>query len=316
MAIRIRPTVDYPFKRLLGDPEHSALTLHFLNAVLGETARITTVDYRNPIVMPPAHDGKLTVLDLLTVDERRRQLNIEMQTSVRGGLSQRLLYYGACLYMRQLRQGEAYRMLQPAINICVLNKILFRESPRAHQAFAMRDCRSGIELSDHLRVHTLELPKCQVQAHNLKQASALDQWMYFLGNAHYMTVGEVADLFGDAIFVRAAEVLEMISRDPLEQALYEARERFDRDEELQIRLSRQEGEERGRREGLLEGRAEGRVEGREEGREQGLLLGQIQVFESLLELPSTPLDELSRRSLVELQARLGELRAAMAKKMS
>jgi len=34
MAIGISPLVDFAFKRMLGNPEHSGITIHFLNSIL------------------------------------------------------------------------------------------------------------------------------------------------------------------------------------------------------------------------------------------------------------------------------------------
>jgi hypothetical protein len=48
VAIGIDPTIDFAFKRLLGSPEHSRITVHFLNAVLGGSPRITDVTILNP----------------------------------------------------------------------------------------------------------------------------------------------------------------------------------------------------------------------------------------------------------------------------
>ena len=44
MAIGIDPTVDYAFKLLLGSPEHPTITLHFLNAILGNEIQINSVE--------------------------------------------------------------------------------------------------------------------------------------------------------------------------------------------------------------------------------------------------------------------------------
>lgn len=48
--IEIDPTVDYVCKMLLGNPAHSRLTIHFLNAVLRPSSPIVEVEYLNPIV--------------------------------------------------------------------------------------------------------------------------------------------------------------------------------------------------------------------------------------------------------------------------
>ena len=36
MVIGIRPTVDFEFKLMFGSPDHLSVTIHFLNAVLGQ----------------------------------------------------------------------------------------------------------------------------------------------------------------------------------------------------------------------------------------------------------------------------------------
>ena len=46
MAIGIDPTVDFAFKKLLGSPEHPAITLNFLNAILGRDPLITSVEFQ------------------------------------------------------------------------------------------------------------------------------------------------------------------------------------------------------------------------------------------------------------------------------
>jgi hypothetical protein len=48
--IGIYPTVDYACKAVLGSPEHPAVTLHFLNAILRGRPFITKVQILNPII--------------------------------------------------------------------------------------------------------------------------------------------------------------------------------------------------------------------------------------------------------------------------
>ena len=50
MAIGIDPTVDFAFKVLFGSPEHVRVTIHFLNAILGNQRRITRVEFLNPFL--------------------------------------------------------------------------------------------------------------------------------------------------------------------------------------------------------------------------------------------------------------------------
>ena len=49
MAIGISPLVDFAFKLMLGNPEHSGVTVHFLNSILVDQPRITQVEILNPL---------------------------------------------------------------------------------------------------------------------------------------------------------------------------------------------------------------------------------------------------------------------------
>ncbi|WP_182869340.1 PD-(D/E)XK nuclease family transposase [Rhodopirellula sp. JC639] len=99
MILGIDPTVDFVFKLLLGSPEHPVITLHFLNAILGEEIEIVDVEILNPIL------GKEDDLD-------------------------------------QISEGDDYTQLRPAISICVLDALLFRQSQQIHS-----DSKLGVTFS-------------------------------------------------------------------------------------------------------------------------------------------------------------------------
>lgn len=136
MPLGIDPTVDFAFKQMHGNPEHTASTIHFLRAVLG--IKISQVEILNPILGQQIDEDKLAILDIRAVDEQGRQFNIEMQTSLTAGLLKRLVYYAGSLYVRQLSSGESYLNLRPAISICVLDQTLFPHA-RLHSGFSLRD---------------------------------------------------------------------------------------------------------------------------------------------------------------------------------
>ena len=57
MVIGICPTVDFAFKLLFGSPEHTRITIHFLNAILGTAIRITAITIRNPLLGKETEDA-------------------------------------------------------------------------------------------------------------------------------------------------------------------------------------------------------------------------------------------------------------------
>jgi len=99
-------------------------------------------------------------------------------------------------------------------------------------------------------------------------------------NAEKLTPEEIRRLFPDEEIAEAAGVLEMISQTPEQLILYNARLKFQRDEEARIIQARLEGEARGE--------ARGRQEGEEIGQARGLKLGRITLLHELLGIrPST-----------------------------
>ena len=157
MVIGISPLVDFAFKLMLGSPQHSGVTIHFLNSILVDQPKITHVKILNPFLGKESADDKLSVLDILATDEHGRFLNIEMQTSLSTGLSQRLTYYVASVYVGQLHEGHQYAALRPAIRICVLTQALFAGSSALHLDFRLRESSSDLILTDDLQIHLLQL---------------------------------------------------------------------------------------------------------------------------------------------------------------
>ncbi len=262
MIIGISPLVDFAFKLMLGNPEHSGITIHFLNSILVGQPKITQVKFQNPFLDKESDDDKLSVLDILATDEHGRQLNIEMQTSLPAGMSQRLTYYVSALYVGQLSEGQQYSKLRPAINICVLSQALFASPPALHLDFRLREASTNLTLTDDLQIHLLQLNHLQVTAENVYDATPAERWAYFLQNADKLTPAEICRLFPDQEFSEAAGVLEMISKTPEQLMAYNARLKFQRDEAARIEQAALEGEARGEARGVEIGETRGRQIGR------------------------------------------------------
>ena len=293
MAIGISPTVDFAFKLMLGNPRHSRVTIHFLNAILSDQAAITQVEFLNPFLEKDSDDDKLAILDILATDEQGRLLNIEMQTSPPVELSQRLAYYASSLYVSQLTEGARYTGLRPAISICVLTRAMFPQVPSLHLDFRLRE-KDGQILTSDLQIHLLELSKLQVDARNVYHATAAERWAYFLRHAERLTEVEIRRLFPDPEIVEAAGVLEMISKTPTQRMLYDARLKLLRDEESRLRGARQEG--------LQEGLEQGLEKGLQQGLEKGVIVGRILLLQEWLRIRQWTEDEFGHCSIPQLKA--------------
>ena len=291
MTIGIDPKVDFACKLLLGSPDHPAITLHFLNAVLAGSPPLTEVQILNPIVGKNFEADKVSILDVLATDELGRLIDIEIQTTLPAGLSKRLTYYTASQLVEQLGEGDSYRELRPSIGICILDAILFRDSAPMHLDFQLR-ADSGELLTDCLQIHLLELPKYDPHADNRLESDPICQWIHFFRFAASSTPDELCRRLPDPVFSEAIGVLEMIARNPEEKRYYESRLKMQRDEQARLEAAEERGLERG-----LE---EGREEGRQEGVEQGEAIGRVRVLQSLAGVAESSVDLLRARSLNEL----------------
>ena len=306
MPIGICPTVDFVFKLLFGNPKHSRIAIHFLNAILQHLLKVNKIVFLNPIQEQETEEDKLSILDILATDEHGRTFIIEMQTSVPAGMGQRLAYYTAYQYVDQLGKGQKYVSLRPVISICVLTDPLFRKVPELHLHFVLRS-ETGVILTEDLQVHVLQLSNLRVKEENLRDASPLEQWSYFLLRAETLTMDEIKRLLPDEVFSEAAGILDVVAKTPEQKRRYEARLKFQRDEAARA-LTSEQAREQGRLEGRLEGREEGRLEGIDVGIERGELFGRIKTLQGLVGVAESAREELSDLRDEQLTTFLEQLR--------
>ncbi len=248
-----------------------------------------SVEIVNPIVWKEFEADKLSILDILAIDNADRRLNVEVQRTKSSWLPQRLTYYSATQLVDQIGDGDSYRKLRPSIGICILNSVHFSQLSEYHSEFRLRT-RSGLELTNCLEIHLLELPKYTPLDDNVQIADPRDQWMYFFRRAEGSTVEELLDRLPDPVFKRAVGVLEMISRTPDQRRHYDARLKWELDENTRIQTAFEEGEAKGKTEGEARGEARVRIE-------------LIRTLEELLRLQISSDAELRGKSLEELQQR-------------
>ncbi len=319
MVLGIDPKVDYAFKRVFGDERNSEILIHLVNAILKPESPIVRIQILNPFQHKDIAEGKLTVLDIRARDQSGRLLNVELQLLLPPYFRERLLFYWAGLYRRQLQENEPYDELRPAISIGILNQVLFPDVGAFHLEFGLYNREHGLRFTDHIELHLLELPKFQCEVDLLQDP--LDKWLYFFRHAERMDPERLPESFQEPVFRHAVEELKMLTQDELERERYESREKAMRDQISLLRavqkadearvVAREEGLEEGRAKGLAKGLAEGLAEGRADGHAKGSYLGEyigrIHLCERRLGRNLTPTDQLMALPIETLDQRAGEL---------
>ena len=170
------------------------------------------------------------MLDIRARDSSGRLLNIEMQVSVVGGLAQRLAYYACSLYVDQLESGDNYARLRPAISICLLNDVLVQDTEVPHHRFRLTIRKQNRELGDMVEVHTVELPKYNLEEATIREAPKIEQWVFLLLYADRYDADQLRALLPGVEFDQAITVIEAISQKTEDRMMYDQREKALRDQ--------------------------------------------------------------------------------------
>jgi predicted transposase/invertase (TIGR01784 family) len=295
MRLGIRTIVDYVFKRIFACELDQRPLLGLLNAVLELSDPIVAVQVINPFKHKEFENQKAIILDVRCRDISGRVFNIEMQVDHRSGLRKRLIYYACNMFVDQLEVGKSYERAQPAISICFVRQEMFPESRTGHRVFRMRDIDSGMELSDALEIHIIELAKYNLNKEELGSCAELERWVYLMLHSQDHSAEELRSLLPGEGFGRAIDILSMIASKTEDKQMYDQREKALRDYEWAISGA------------LSEGREEGREEGKIAGYEVGKLAGEIQVLQKLLGESVSPDSELFPLSMKSLSEQRNEL---------
>lgn len=65
--------------------------------------------------------------------------------------------------------------------------MLFRQTSAIHSDFRMRTRDGGLDLTDGLQIHLLELPKYVIPSDNGVITDPIEAWLYFFRRASGMT---------------------------------------------------------------------------------------------------------------------------------
>ncbi len=181
------PKNDLAFKKIFGDESKKEILISLLNAVLGFTGDDEVVDITlaNPYQVPKIEELKETILDIKARNKRQEHFIIEMQKKDLGNFAKRSLYYTSKAYVNQLGKGKDYSNLEKVYFIGILNFDLFEGEEYITRHLILNKETLKQEIAD-FEFTFIELPKFKKELSDLE--TVLDKWIYFLKNAHNLTI--------------------------------------------------------------------------------------------------------------------------------
>lgn len=277
------PKADLTFKRVFG--EHPDLVISLLNALLPikEGEEILSVEYLPSEMVPENPLRKNSIVDVRCRDQQGRQYIVEMQMIWSPEFMQRVLFNSAKAYVRQLKGGEQYELLEPVYSLNLVNEVFEPELKEYYHYYQLVHVLHTERVIDGLHLVFVELPKFTPHTFTEKRMQAL--WLRFLTEIQTNTRQAPQDLLADPQIRKALSIVEesaytdeqLLGYDKfwdvisVEKTLFYSANRRGMKQGLAQGLAQgiEQGLAQGREQGLAQGREQGLAQGREEGREEG-----------------------------------------------
>ncbi|WP_161597776.1 Rpn family recombination-promoting nuclease/putative transposase [Fluviispira multicolorata] len=227
---------DYVFKRVFTLSDD--IFIDFANSVLNYSneRKIKSVQFLNNEIMKDSEIDKESRFDIIAKLNDNSYINIEMQVQNTGEYEKRSLYYWSKLYELQLKKTQNYMQLFPAICINVLDFNFFKSSNDFYTQLGIVNLKTQEHIFNDFQIIYLEIPKFTKKYYN-----DLEKWMQFLKGA---SKKEIIAMENKNI-IKAYEILEFVSHDPIERAKYEARRKFQLDHNTSLLTAEKRGIEKG-----------------------------------------------------------------------
>lgn len=114
------PKYDFVFHALFGEAQKGSLA-KMISAIVGREVKVLSID-RDRYVELESPDDKFGIMDLRAELDNNEECNIEIQLASYPGMMDRLMFYWADNFKRQLKAGMQYSELKKTISILIMGE--------------------------------------------------------------------------------------------------------------------------------------------------------------------------------------------------
>jgi predicted transposase/invertase (TIGR01784 family) len=178
MSRYLDPKTDIVFKKIFG--EHKHLLKSFLNALLPlpEDGLIVGIEYLSAEQVPAIPVLKRPIVDVKCTDQQGRIFIVEMQIEWTDGFMQRMLFNTSHAYVKQLKKGHEYHLLQPVYGVALLAENFQPTMAEWYHHYKMVNIQDTQKTIEGLQLVFVELKKFKPAAYHEKKLQAL--WLRFM----------------------------------------------------------------------------------------------------------------------------------------
>ena len=252
------PKADLTFKKVFG--EHPDLVISLLNALLPlETdEEVMEIEYLPAELVPENPLRKNSIVDVRCKDKCGRQYLVEMQMVWSPEFQQRVLFNASKAYVRQVKTGEEYELLQPVYSLNLVNEVFEPELEGFYHYYKMVHVEHSEKVIDGLHLIFVELPKFNPRNYSEKKMQVL--WLRYLTEINEQTREIPAELMENPEIKKAVSVLEESAFTDAQLLGYEKFWDIISVEKTLYGSGWRRGVKEGREEGMKAGKAKGEAE--------------------------------------------------------
>lgn len=255
------PKNDLTFKKVFG--QHPHLLKSFLNALLPlePDAQIEELEYLPGELVPEIPELRNSIVDVRCIDQKKRHFIVEMQMLWTDSFMSRVLFNASKAYVKQLKTGQEYHLLQPVYSLNLVDETFIKDSPEWYHHYRIVHALDTGRRIEGLEFVFVELPKFRPQTMPEKRLQVL--WLRYLTEVGERS-GEVSkDLLAQQEVREALEYVKESGFSESELAAYDKYWDGVRVERTLLADAHAEGEAKGRAEGRAEGQAQGKILGQQ-----------------------------------------------------
>jgi len=215
---------DVIFRLFFADERNEEFLIGFLKSVLRlPEDDYNRIDIADPHLLGEFEGDKLGIIDVKLYTKSGTIIHIEIQLKVTPELKSRIVFYDSKLITEQMDSGDDYEKINKVISIIITEEKLIKNSPGYHHRFTYYDADAGVELTDIIEIHTLELEKLPEGA----DGTQLYDWARFINAESEEELNMIAERNPEV--GKAVVKLRELSADERARDLYERREKERRD---------------------------------------------------------------------------------------
>lgn len=213
------PVTDVTFRKVFG--ENIDLATSLLNAFLPleEGRTITDLRYLPPELMPETSARKHSIVDVHCTDSAGASFLVEMQLNWDTDFFQRVFFNASKAYVRQLKDGEQYKLLQPVYSLNFVNGDLHKGLDEWYHPYKFVHIYHTDRVFEGLQIVFAEMEKYEKLA--VKGNTKMDLWMRYFTEMREKTRVPAPELLADPDIAKAINLLEVINYNEAEQYLYD-----------------------------------------------------------------------------------------------